>query len=139
VRKLLENLSLCFAAGVAGGFANSLVVWWCGVAGVTAAADVKLAPDLTSAWLYPRLVWGGLWGFLFLLPLGNTSYVLRGLLFSLVPTIFSLFYFLPAQGKGILGIELGAQMPMFVVLFNAVWGAVAALWLKFAGSGVAKG
>ncbi len=135
MRKLLERASLSFAAGVAGGFANSLVLWWFGVAGVTAAADVKLAPDLTPAWLYPRLVWGGLWGFLFLLPLGSTSYVLRGLLFSLVPTTFSLFYFLPAQGQGILGIELGMQMPMFVVLFNAVWGTIAALWLKFLGAG----
>ncbi len=36
-----------------------------------AALGVKIAPAFTPAWLYQRLVWGGLWGWLFLLPVNR--------------------------------------------------------------------
>ena len=75
---MLRNLALSYAAGSAGGVANSLMVWLCGASGITAAFGVAIAPPLTPAWLYPRVVWGGLWGLLFLLrSLSGTPY-LRG-------------------------------------------------------------
>ena len=47
----------------------SLTVWIFGVIGITYALGVKIAPALSAPWLYPRLVWGGIWGLLFLVPL----------------------------------------------------------------------
>jgi len=109
---------------------NSTVIWLCGRAGITAELGVKLAPAFTPAWLYPRLVWGGVWGFLFLMPALKDRPLSQGILFSLGPTIVQLFVIFPYQlNKGMLGLELGTLTPVFVLFFNAVWGVAAALWL----------
>ena len=125
-----RSLSLLFAAGAFGGLLNSLVVWLCGQSGVTHALGVAIAPELTPAFLYPRIVWGGLWGFLFALPLGIHSFVRRGLLISLAPAAYQLLVIFPRSGRGLLGLELGALTPVLVLLFTAVWGVVTAWWLR---------
>jgi hypothetical protein len=76
-------------------------------------------------------VWGGLWGFLFALPIGVTSWLRRGLLLSLAPSAFQLFVVFPRWAhRGMLGLELGALTPLCVLAFNAVWGLVASWWLR---------
>ncbi len=128
-----QRMTMTFSAGCLGGLINSLVVWLIGQAGITAEFGVKLAPSLSPQWLYPRLVWGGIWGFLFLLPLLRNDSLLQGLLLSLGPTIVQLFFFFPESGKGLLGLHLGMWTPVFVVIFNAIWGVTAAVWLKYVG------
>ena len=129
MNKFTKNLLLVYAAGCAGGLANSIAVWLFGLLGITGALGVNLAPALTPGWLYPRIVWGGLWGFLFLLPYLENSYVVRGLLYSLGPSIVQLFVVFPLKAnKGIMGLDLGALTPLFVLFFNAIWG-VKASWL----------
>ncbi len=125
---MIQRLSIAFAAGALGALANSLLVWTCGKLGVTAAAGVKIAPALTPAWLYPRIVWGGLWGLVLLVPLFKRRAVVRGVVLSLLPTAATLLIFFPLKGKGVLGLELGALTPIFPVAFNAVWGVVAGWW-----------
>ena len=123
---------MAFGAGVVGGLANSLVVWLFGIYGFTTRLGVGIAPALTLKWLYPRLVWGGIWGFLFLLPIFRNSIFKRGLLISLGPSIMQISYFFPYKAHaGYLGMGLGALTPVFVLLFNAVWGIMAALWLNY--------
>jgi len=129
MKTFFRAVSLAFAAGCAGGLANSLALWFFGQAGITAALGVKLAPALTAPWLYPRLVWGGIWGGLFLIPLFRYSVLLRGVLFSLGPSFVQLFIVFPARGKGAMGLELGALTPLLVLFLNAVWGVTAAFWL----------
>lgn len=127
-----KKLSLMFAAGCFGGLLNSLAVWICGELGITAALGVKIAPKLSAPWLYPRLVWGGIWGVLFLLPLMKRQFIARGLLFSLGPTLVQLFVVFPMKAnKGIMGLDLGMLTPAFVIVFNAIWGLSAALWLRW--------
>ena len=130
-RIFTRNLSLTFASGCLGGFVNSITVWLFGLFGITALFNVQIAPTLTAAWLYPRIVWGGIWGFLFLLPFFPRKYVYKGILLSLLPTLVQLFIVFPLKAnKGILGVELGSLTPVFVLFFNCVWGITAALWLK---------
>ena len=125
-----RSLSLFFAAGALGGLANSLVVWLFGELGVSRALGVAIAPDLTPAWLYPRIVWGGLWGFSFALPL-STGWLARGLALSLGPSFVQLLVVFPLEAeRGLLGLELGLLTPLLVVLFNAVWGVVASWWVS---------
>ena len=131
---LARKTSLVFAAGCLGGLLNSLAVWIFGELGITSALGVSIAPKLSAAWLYPRLVWGGIWGLLFLLPLGQTSIFARGLIFSLGPTLVQLLVVFPMQAnKGMLGLDLGLLTPALVVVFNAIWGWTAAIWLKSVG------
>ena len=132
MNNLAKKLSLVFAAGCLGGLLNSLAVWIFGVIGITSALGVKIAPPLTSPWLYPRLVWGGIWGLLFLLPLMRKRFLYRGMIFSLGPTIVQLFIVFPVKAnKGIMGFDLGLLTPLFVFVFNAIWGLTAAIWLRW--------
>jgi hypothetical protein len=131
MKSLIRNLSLVFAAGCVGGLANSVAVWVFGELGITEALGVRLAPALTPAWLYPRIVWGGIWGALFLLPLLRNSVWIRGFLYGLGPTVVMLFVVFPEQlHKGNMGLQLGTLTPAFVVFYNFIWGAAAAWWLK---------
>lgn len=127
----LKNLSLAFTAGCLGGLMNSFAVWLFGALGINQALGVSIAPKLTPAWLYPRMVWGGLWGFLFLLPLKGLTYTTRGLLLSLGPSMGQLLIVFPFRAqKGFFGLQLGYLTPLMVLFFNAVWGVYAAYWLK---------
>jgi hypothetical protein len=131
MKSFIRNVSLVFAAGCVGGLANSIAVWVFGELGITEALGVRLAPALTPEWLYPRIVWGGIWGALFLLPLLRNSVWIRGFLYGLGPTVVMLFVVFPEQlHKGNMGLELGTLTPAFVVLYNFIWGAAAAWWLK---------
>ena len=132
MKKLAEKLSLVFAAGSLGGLMNSLAVWIFGEIGLTSTLGVKIAPQLSAPWLYPRIVWGGIWGLVFLLPLLQKRFLYRGLFFSLGPTIVQLFIVFPMKaGQGMMGIDLGLLTPLLVIVFNAIWGLTAAIWLKW--------
>ena len=132
MNNLAKKLSLVFAAGCLGGLLNSLAVWIFGMIGITSALGVKITPPLSAPWLYPRIVWGGIWGLLFLLPLMHKRFLYRGLIFSLGPTIVQLFIVFPVKAsKGIMGFDLGLLTPLFVFVFNAIWGLTAAIWLRW--------
>ena len=133
MNNLAKKISLVFAAGCLGGLLNSLAVWIFGVIGITSALGVKIAPPLSAPWLYPRLVWGGIWGLLFLLPVMQKRFLYRGLIFSLGPTIVQLFIVFPIKAsKKIMGFDLGLLTPLLVFVFNAIWGIAAAIWLRWA-------
>jgi hypothetical protein len=134
VNHLLRRLSLYFSAGALGGFINGLCAWFLGSAGITSAAGVNIAPALTPGMLYHRIVWGGIWGLAFFLPLAVKSAVARGILYSLGPTFAQLFIVFPEKaGKGIMGLDLGTLTPLFVLIFNAIWGLTAVIWLRAIG------
>jgi len=118
---------ICFAAGCLGALANSIVVWMSGDLGLTGKLGVSIAPALTPAWLYPRIVWGGIWGLLFMLPMLRSKPVLKGSILSLFPTGVQLFFIFPLKAhKGVAGLELGMLTPLLVLFFNWIWGVVTA-------------
>lgn len=127
----MKNLLIYFASGSLGGLANSLALWLLGDLGITKTFGVSLAPVLSPQWLYPRIVWGGIWGFSFVLPFMKSRLIGKGLVLSLLPTLFQLFFVFPKLGhQGMLGIGLGMLTPVFVVILNMVWGFVAGLTIK---------
>lgn len=129
----MNKLLLFFAAGCVGGLINSLIVWQFGSLGISQQFGVAIAPSLTPSWLYPRIVWGGLWGLLFILPFLRSQLVLKGSILSLFPTLVQLLIIFPYKThKGIAGLELGLLTPVFVLFFNWVWGFATAITLKLA-------
>lgn len=129
----MKKLFIFFAAGCVGALANSLAIWQCASLGLMSAFDVAIAPALTPAWLYPRIVWGGLWGLLFVLPMLSSRLLLKGAVLSLFPTLFQLFIVFPMlTHKGVAGLDLGLLTPVFVLFFNGIWGIVSALAIKLA-------
>ncbi|MDF1535795.1 MAG: hypothetical protein P1S46_04740 [bacterium] len=130
----LRRVSLLFSAGVLGGLVNSIALWAMGRFGITAMMGVNLAPAFTPVWLYPRMIWGGIWAALFLIPVLKHSPFKRGVLYSLAPSAVQLFVLFPHMAyKGYLGLELGGLTPFLVVVLNAVWGIAAAYWLSMLG------
>lgn len=125
------RLSAMFAAGCLGGLATVLTLWLFGVAGLSGALGVNLAPPLTPPMIYSFMIWGGIWGFLFLLPLGKLGLIPRALLLSLGPSIVQCFVVFPMKlHAGVLGQQLGMLTPLLVLIFNAVWGLVTVWWLS---------
>ncbi|EAW39282.1 hypothetical protein [Lyngbya sp. PCC 8106] len=132
MKSITQKLTLFFAAGCLGGLVNSLAVWLFGLLGITTSLGVSIAPQFTPTWLYPRIVWGGLWGLLFFLTGLTYNPFLKGLLLSIGPTLVQLFVVFPFKAqKGMMGLDLGALTPIFVILFNAIWGVVAAYWIDY--------
>jgi hypothetical protein len=128
-------LSVCFCAGLLGALANSLALWLAGRWGIPALAGVDLAPQLTAAWLYPRLVWGGLWGLLFYVtvsrPRFRRHWVRKGLWLSLLPTLVQLFVIFPYRTPyGPMGVGLGDLTALFVLSANFVWGFFTGLFTR---------
>lgn len=130
----MRAASLAFAAGAVGALLNSLAVWAAGHYGLTARIGVAIHPSFSAAWLYPRIVWGGLWGLLLLLPLAPGRTLIRGLVVSLGPSLAQLLFFFPQQtSHGLGGVGLGLLTPVAVLIFNAIWGISAAYWIRSTG------
>ena len=127
----MRKLLIFFTAGCLGGLANSIAVWLFGYFGITSSLGVSMAPSLSPSWLYPRIVWGGIWGLLFILPVLQSKLLLKGAIISLLPTAVQLFVVFPLKAnKGMAGIDLGLYTPLFVLFFNWLWGFVSALTIK---------
>ncbi len=131
---MLQNAMRYFGAGAAGGLMNSVALWAFGTLGITAALGVSIAPHWSPHWLYPRIVWGGIWGVLLFLPVLNSRPFARAFVLSLGPTVVQCFVVFPFKAhKGIGGVELGLLTPLFVVFFNYVWGLTAVLLAQAGG------
>ena len=119
--------AVCFVAGLLGALVNSLALWAAGDWGLTALLGVKMAPNLNTSWLYPRLIFGGLWGLGFFFTVGvprhRRYWVRKGLWFSFLPSAVTLFYLFPyIKHQGLAGFELGMLTPLLVVIINLIWG-----------------
>ena len=129
----MKKIFICFSAGCLGALANSLTVWFFGDFGITKALNVAIAPVLSPEWLYPRIVWGGIWGLVFITTVLNSHPIRKGLLLSLFPTLIQLLVVFPIKAnKGYMGFDLGIFTPLFVVFFNMVWGVVTSIAVRFA-------
>ena len=127
----MRRLLIYFAAGCLGALVNSIAVWASGEFGLTRFLGVAMSPGLTAHWLYPRIVWGGIWGLLFFLPVTNSRPFIKGSILSLFPTLVQLFIVFPYKThKGFGGLELGLFTPVLVLVFNWIWGIVTALTIR---------
>jgi hypothetical protein len=128
--KFFKNTSLIFAAGCFGGLFKGLVAWLFGAIGISALLGSHFAPPLTPAWIYSHVVWGGIWAWLFLLPVKDFSYFSLGVIYSLPQTLISLLVLMPNMNRGLFGLKLGYMTPLLVFFFGLIWGITTAFWLK---------
>ena len=125
-------LSVCFCAGMLGALAGLCAVWSWGMLGLPDVFGQMVRPLLAPDGFYPRLVWGGLWGILFFLTVGSVRtrkrWIQKGLLISLIPTLYYLIMILPGQGG--LGLDRSLAAPVSVVAVNLVWGVFTGLFSR---------
>ncbi len=129
---MIRKISGAFTGGAIGGFIDSVNIVVLAKLGITDLLGVSMKPEFTGPWLYPRLVWSGLWMLLLLLPLWPKRTALRGCLFSLLPSAMMLFMVFPEMGKGVLGLGFGTLTPLLVIGLNCLYGMIAAYWYKAA-------
>ncbi len=127
---IIRKLSGAFTGGAIGGLVDSINIWILSSIGIISLLGVSMKPEFTAPWLYQRMVWGGIWMLLLLLPLWENRTVLRGCIFSLLPSAMMLFMVFPGMGKGLLGLGFGALTPVVVIFLNFIYGIVAAFWYK---------
>ncbi len=132
MRPLIQHIATSFSCGAFAALIACLLLWALGVYGINAALGVSLAPGLTRYWLYPQVVWGGLWALLFLLPWRNAWFA-RGVLLSVPPLLVQLFLVFPRSGSGLAGLGLGTLTPLVIGVVFAVWGCVTSLLLRYLG------
>jgi len=65
---------------------------------------------------------------LLLLPIWQNRTMLRGCIFSLLPSAMMLFVVFPDMGKGVLGLGFGVMTPLVVIGLNFIYGIIAAFW-----------
>jgi hypothetical protein len=123
---MLRRVALYYAAASLGGLAVALTAWALGQIGVADALGVAIKPPLEPPWLYRLIVWGGIWGLIFLLPLAIRPLWLKALLFTLAPVLVALVVFFPMQGGGLFALDKGALAPFYVYLINIPWGLLTA-------------
>lgn len=88
----LSAVMRSFAAGAAGGAANVLLLlflWHFKI--IPGPPELNLA--LIKGFLYRQMVWGGIWGFAFLIPVLTRGWVLRGVVWGAAATAVALFVF----------------------------------------------
>lgn len=129
-KHMIRKVSGAFTGGAIGGLVDSINITILGKIGISDLLGVSMKPEFTAPWLYQRMVWGGIWMLLLLLPLWKNRTILRGCLFSLLPSAMMLFMVLPNMGKGLLGLGFGTLTPMVVIVLNFIYGIVAAYWYK---------
>jgi len=129
---MIRKISAAFTGGAIGGFVDSFNIWAMGKSGISDLIALSMKPDFSAPWLYQRMVWGGIWMLLLLLPLWEKRVMLRGALFSLVPSAMMLFMVLPSMGQGMLGLGFGTVTPLVVVGLNMIYGMVASAWYQAA-------
>lgn len=127
----LRKFAFAFASGCIGALAYGIFLWLLAGLGIAGALGVTLdvPADLDGMvqWLYSRIVWGGIWGFLFVAPILPEEWLKRGFLISLAPALAMLFIFLPWHSPaGFLGLNAGLLTPVILLAAHAVWGVVAA-------------
>ena len=127
---LLRGASGAFTGGAIGGLVDSVNIWVMGKVGISDLLGVGMKPEFTAPWLYQRMIWGGIWMLLLLLPVWKGRTAARGMLFSLLPSAMMLFMVLPSMGKGLLGLGFGTMTPVVVVGLNLIYGLVAAYWYQ---------
>ncbi|MFA7404411.1 MAG: hypothetical protein WC007_10475 [Pelobacteraceae bacterium] len=131
---MIRKISAAFAGGAIGGFVDSFNIWAMGKTGISDLIGLAMKPEFSAPWLYQRMVWGGIWMLLLLLPLMNNRVIVRGMLFSLLPSAMMLFIVLPSMGKGTMGLGFGIITPLVVISLNFIYGIVAASWYRSATS-----
>lgn len=127
---MIRKISAAFVGGAIGSFIDSFNIWFMGKTGISDLIGLSMKPEFSAPWLYPRMIWGGIWMLLLLLPFQKDKVLLRGCIFSLLPSSLMLFQILPGMGKGMFGLGFGAVTPLVVIGLNCIYGMVASLWYR---------
>ena len=125
---MIGKMSAAFTGGAIGGFVDSVNIWMMGKSGISDMIGLTMKPAFTAPWLYQRMVWGGLWMLLLMLPFCGKGFFCVGCLLSLLPSTMMLFFGPTRDARGFWP-GFGMVTPFVVIGLNCIYGMVA-LWYR---------
>lgn len=132
----MDKLFFAFGAGALGGVANVVFLVVAGLVGFPLLLGLELPSFAEVSFLYKQMVWGGLWGLVFVLAIFPKNLVARSVLIAVASTAVVLFIFFPlhtvdGKGPGVAGLNIGSLMPLYVLIANLVYGFAASWVYKY--------
>jgi hypothetical protein len=120
----MAQRAACYVTAAAlGGLAVTLAFWVLGNLGVPQLLGISGPPPaLEPPAIYRTMVWGGLWGLLFLLPVNFGPLWRKAMLLTIAPVLVALLWFIPRRGGALLGLDRGYLFPLWVYAVNLAWG-----------------
>jgi len=121
---IFRQLTLAFGAGAFGACILAIVAFVLARLGVPERIGAS-SPPSDLAFLYRILVWGGIWGFLFVVPVMNRAWWLKGIIIGLLATLTLVLYFAPPLQQA------PTAALIYIAVLNAFWGLAAGAWWAF--------
>lgn len=120
---IFRQLTLGFGAGAFGALILALVSVVLNTLKVQTLIGLPPppAPESYLPLLYRLVVWGGIWGLLFAVPVLNRAWWLKGIIIGVLATLAILFYFNP-------GVTTPPVRFAYVLVLNSIWGIAAGAW-----------
>jgi len=118
---IFRLLTLAFGAGALGSVVLALVAFLLAQSGVPQSLGAS-SPPADLPFLYRLIVWGGIWGFLFVLPVLGRAWWLKGIIIGLLATAALIFFFSPALQRAP-AVQIG-----YIIVLNSIWGVAAGAW-----------
>lgn len=126
------KIASCLIAGFLGGVASNVLNLIFNKINLPMFLGVDIASDNSIGDLYLDLFFGSLWGLLFLIPVFNYHLIIKGIILSIIPSLFQLLVILPfLQGVNPLALEYGVLMPLYILFLNLAWGIAAGAFLNY--------
>lgn len=122
---LARRLTLAFSCGAFGVLFLAAALLIISKSGLGPSIGMPATPPKMPEFLYGRMVWGGIWGFLLVLPFLTPRWVIRGIIFGLLASAASIFYFNPGFQKAQVGFII------LILVVNMIWGVAAAGWYRW--------
>ena len=119
---MIRRLCAAYVAGAVAALLASILLWAAGSARLPHAVGVEMAPALTWDWIAPRMLLGSFYALAYpVLRRFGLGPLRAALMVSLLPSGVELFWLLPRDGYGLLGLSLGGLAFAVVLLVNAIW------------------
>lgn len=129
---LLKNISIYFTAGVIGTLIKTFVVIFIARHGLHSILSSSVVFSTSQFHIYRALIFGGLWGLCFFLPIKNI-FLLKGIVISIIYSAFLLLYYFPVVANdGIFASDYGGLAWIYIVFINLIWGVFADLFVRLA-------
>jgi len=121
-----RRIVLVYALGSLSGLMMSMLSWLLGYGELFGGFGLRWVPGV-----YQNMVWGGVFGMVFLLPADPRRWWWNGFIFGGLPAVAQLFWALPqTTDYGFAGLKLGWLTSLAVIAYYTVWGWITGLLLR---------
>lgn len=129
----MKTVLFVYGSGSVGALFACLIFWLIPFLGLAHIIHMPIFPVLSDAWLYPKIIWGGLFALCFALPFMRSNTLIKSLALALVISLSELFISLPfSPYKGAVGLNVGMYTFSFILIFNLIWSLMTNMTLKIA-------